>query len=71
MLASMVLLEVFPMKRDTQKPSHDHASQTARTRKPLRLAVDKETLRNLHGGSRGPVVESPSWRPSQCPTLCF
>lgn len=53
---------------DTQTPSHDHASQTGRTRKPLRLA--KETLRNLHGGSRGPVVEDRS-RPSQCPTMCF
>jgi len=53
----------------TQQPSHDHAQQTRRTQKVLRL--DKETLRALHGGSRGPVVESPSYRPSQCPTLCF
>jgi hypothetical protein len=71
MIASIVVLEVFPMKKtsDTQKPSHDHTSQTGRARKPLRL--DKETLRNLQGGSRGPVVESPTTRPSQCPTMCF
>jgi hypothetical protein len=54
---------------DMHKPTHDQASQPGRTRKPLRL--DKETLRNLHGGSRGPVVLEPSWRPSQCPTRCF
>jgi hypothetical protein len=52
--------------RDTQNSSHDHAP---RTRKVLRL--DKETLRMLHGGSRGPVLLDPSWRPSQCPTRCF
>ena len=55
------------MKRDTQKPIHDHAPQT--TRKVLQLS--RETLRVLNGGSRGPVLESPSTRRSQCRTLCF
>lgn len=55
--------------RDTQKPSQDHAQPAERTRKVLRL--DKETLRVMTGGSRDPVVQSPSFRPSQCPTLCF
>ena len=55
--------------KDTQNSSHDHARQPGLTRKVLRL--DKETLRMLNGGSRGPVLLEPSWRPSQCPTRCF
>jgi hypothetical protein len=55
------------MKRDTQKLIHDHAPQT--TRKVLQLS--KETLRELSGGSRGPALDSPTTRPSQCPTMCF
>lgn len=53
------------MKKDTQKTSPDHVQAE---RKVLRL--DRQTLRSLHGGSRGPVVLEPSWRPSQCPTTC-
>lgn len=56
------------MKRDTNA-SQEQARQTQRARKVLRL--DRETLRVMNGGSRGPVVLDPSWRPSQCPTLCF
>ena len=55
------------MKRDTQKPIHDHAPQT--TRKVLQLS--RETLRVLNGGSQAPLPGSPSTRRSQCPTLCF
>jgi hypothetical protein len=57
------------MKRDTHKTSQDHAPQAERARKPLRL--DRETLRMLSGGSRGPVLLEPSWRESQCPTKCY
>jgi hypothetical protein len=57
------------MKRDTQKLFHDHARQAQRTRKVLQLS--KETLRELSGGSRGPVLDSPTTIRSQCPTLCF
>ena len=57
------------MKRDTQKLFHDHARQAKRTRKVLQLS--KETLRELSGGSRGPVLDSPTTIRSQCPTLCF
>jgi hypothetical protein len=56
------------MKKDTQKTAQDHAQQDEPTRKGLR--IDKETLRVMNGGSRGPEVNSPS-RPSQCPTMCF
>lgn len=57
------------MKKDTQKPFQDHAPQAKRRRKVLQL--DKETLRVLNGGSRGPVLDSPTTRKSQCPTMCF
>ena len=57
------------MKRDTQKLSQDHARQAKRTHKALQLS--KETLRVLSGGSRGPALDSPTTRPSQCPTMCF
>lgn len=56
------------MKKDQQKTVQEHARQGRRARKVLQL--DKETLRVMNGGSPGPVL-SPSWRPSQCPTLCF
>lgn len=57
------------MKKDTQTTSQNHAPHAERARKPLRL--DRETLRMLSGGSRGPVLLDPSWRESQCPTRCY